>query len=67
MYIQCDPMAKTSAFRIRVEPELHRQFVDACKRLDKPAAQILREYMRSFVSRYQNTAQADLFDEINSK
>lgn len=53
-------MPKSSAFRIRVEPELHQEFIDTCKRLDIPAAQVLRRYMRDFVEN-NNGKQSDLF------
>jgi hypothetical protein len=40
---------KDSGFRIRVQRELREQFLAACKAQDKPAAQVLREFMRDFV------------------
>jgi hypothetical protein len=40
---------KQAGMRIRVEPELRKQFTEACKRQHVPAAQVLREYMREFV------------------
>lgn len=42
-------MKKDSALRIRLDPELHQQFLRVCKAQDRPAAQVLREYMRSYV------------------
>ena len=54
-------MNKTSALRIRVEPALHRDFVTICKSIDKPAAQVLREFMRSFVENHNKSLQPDLF------
>ena len=57
---------KSSALRIRVEPELHRNFLDMCKRLDIPAAQLLRQYMRKFVEENKNDMQDDLFDDDNT-
>lgn len=54
-------MNKTSALRIRVEPSLHREFIDICKTIDRPAAQVLREYMRSFVKDHNELLQPDLF------
>mgnify|MGYP001183729826 CR=1 FL=1 len=41
---------KDSGFRIRVERELREKFLAACREQDRPAAQVLREFMRSFVS-----------------
>lgn len=41
---------KDSGFRIRVERELREKFLAACRKQDRPAAQVLREFMRSFVT-----------------
>ncbi len=41
---------KDVGFRIRVDRALRKSFVEACKQDDKPAAQVLREFMRDFVS-----------------
>ncbi|TVZ41175.1 hypothetical protein P886_0516 [Alteromonadaceae bacterium 2753L.S.0a.02] len=54
-------MPKSSALRIRIEPELHREFLDTCKRLDLPAAQVLRQYMRKFVEEHNQGMQSELF------
>lgn len=40
---------KDSGFRIRVQRDLREQFLAACKAQDKPAAQVLREFMRDYV------------------
>ncbi len=58
-------MTKSSALRIRVDPELHREFLDICKRLDVPAAQVLRQYMRKFVDENGEDGQQVLFDANN--
>ena len=42
---------KDSGLRIRVERELRKQFVEVCRAEDKPAAQVLREFMRAYVAR----------------
>ena len=54
-------MTKSSALRIRVDPELHREFLDVCKRLDVPAAQVLRQHMRKIVEENRDDIQDDLF------
>ena len=59
-------MTKSSALRIRVNPDLHREFLDVCKRLDVPAAQVLRQYMRKFVDENDEDVQQVLFD-LNDK
>jgi len=54
-------MNKSSSMRIRIEPELHSDFLTTCKQQDKPAAQVLREFMREYVARYPSMEQHDLF------
>lgn len=44
-------MAKDAALRIRLPADLHQEFLAVCRAQDKPAAQVLREYMRSYVQR----------------
>jgi hypothetical protein len=46
------PMNKKDAgMRIRVDRELREQFLAVCQQEDRPAAQVLREFMRDYVSR----------------
>ena len=47
---------KDSGLRIRVERPLRQAFVDACRKQDRPAAQVIREFMRGFVARYASEA-----------
>jgi predicted DNA-binding protein len=54
-------MNKSSNYRIRVEPELHQEFLDACKSEDRPAAQVIREFMRGYVEKAHTLKQGDLF------
>ncbi len=54
-------MNKSSNYRIRVEPDLHQEFLDACKSEDKPAAQVIREFMRAYVGRSHAEKQVDFF------
>lgn len=54
-------MPKTSALRIRIEPELHKDFLETCRRLDIPAAQVLRQYIRRFVEQHDSSNQEELF------
>jgi len=44
--------------RIRVQKELREQFLEACRRQDKPAAQVLREFMRAYVREHHPTGEA---------
>ena len=43
------PTTKDSAMRIRVEADVHAAFMETCKLKGIPAAQILRQFMRSYV------------------
>ncbi len=56
-------MAKTAALRIRIEPELHQQFLATCKKQDVPASQVLREFMKQYVSVNEQTPQLDIFQQ----
>lgn len=42
-------MAKEAVFTMKLEPELRDAFMAAAKRADRPASQILREFMRDYV------------------
>jgi hypothetical protein len=48
---------KDSGLRIRVQRELRERFLGGCHAQDKPAAQVIREFMRQYVERQ---AQAEL-------
>lgn len=41
---------KDAGLRIRVDRELREQFLEACRDQDKPAAQVLREFMRDYIA-----------------
>ena len=56
-------MAKTAALRIRIEPDLHKSFIDTCKARDIPASQVLREFMKQYVSTHEDTSQLDFFQQ----
>ncbi|MGE0559603.1 MAG: antitoxin of toxin-antitoxin stability system [Burkholderiales bacterium] len=53
-------MEKDAQFAFRVEAALREEFVRTCKSIDRPAGQVLREFMREFVS---EQVQAPLFQE----
>jgi hypothetical protein len=42
---------KDSGLRIRVEKALRDEFLEACHQQDRPAAQVLREFMRRYIAR----------------
>ena len=54
-------MSKSANYRIRVEPDLHQEFLDICKAEDRPAAQVIREFMRDYVKKSSLARQEDLF------
>jgi hypothetical protein len=54
---------KDVGLRLRVEKDLRQEFVDACRATGKPAAQVLREFMREYVSRERVMMQRPLFEE----
>ena len=41
-------MAKEAVFTMKLEPELRDAFMAAAKREDRPASQIVREFMRDY-------------------
>ena len=55
-------MIKDPALRIRLTPHLHQQFLAVCHAQDKPAAQVLREYMRGYVKKNQDLLDQDVSD-----
>lgn len=40
---------KDVGLRIRIDRDLREQFLRACQADDKPAAQVIREFMREYV------------------
>jgi predicted transcriptional regulator len=42
-------MAKEAVFTMKLEPELRDAFMAAAQRQDRPASQIVREFMRDYV------------------
>lgn len=58
-------MKKDVAFKIRIEEELRREFVDACRADDMTAAQVVRRFMREYVTSHRQSVQISLFPEEN--
>lgn len=51
---------KDAGMRIRVEQDLRDAFIEACQKMDVPAAQVLRQHMKAVVekvSKRQNNPQ----------
>jgi len=53
---------KDVGLRIRVQKELREQFLKACRKQDKPAAQVLREFMREYVAKQSAPTQGEAED-----
>ncbi len=51
--VHCIAM-KDVGLRIRVQRDLREQFLKVCRAQDKPAAQVLREFMRGYVTQHQS-------------
>lgn len=68
VYPTCYPrsMSEDAGMRIRVEKDLRSAFVQACRPQDRPAADVLREFMRAFALT-QQSGQASLFANNNQK
>jgi len=47
---------KDSGLRIRVERELRERFVETCRVQDRPAAQVIREFMKQYVRDHSDSA-----------
>jgi len=44
---------KDAGLRIRLQRDLREKFLEICRAQDKPAAQILREFMREYVVEHE--------------
>lgn len=56
-------MYDSSGLRIRVDLKLRQEFLGACREQNRSAAQVLRDFMRSFVAENYRGSQASLFEE----
>ncbi|MCU7879065.1 MAG: hypothetical protein KZQ84_20170 [Candidatus Thiodiazotropha sp. (ex Lucinoma borealis)] len=56
---------KDVAFKIRIEEELRREFVDICRAEDLTAAQVVRRFMRDYIGQHRQAIQRNLFEEGN--
>ena len=45
--------SKDVGLRIRVERKLRDEFLEVCRAQDRPAAQVVREFMRRHISEYR--------------
>jgi hypothetical protein len=58
-------MSKEVQMTFRVEPELRAEFSDAALLEDRPAAQVLREFMRAYVSQSRERIHSPANDNIS--
>jgi len=52
---------KESGLRIRVEPSLRKHFIEACKKKDMTASQVIRAFMREYIDQHAIGHQINLF------
>jgi predicted transcriptional regulator len=52
-------MSKEAMFTLKLEPELREQFMAEAAAADRPASQIIREFMRDFIKRQQEARDHD--------
>jgi predicted transcriptional regulator len=52
-------MPKAAMFTLKLEPELREQFVAEAQATDRPASQIVREFMRDFVKQQRAAREHD--------
>lgn len=51
--------AKDSGLRVRVERSLRESFLKACRAEDRPAAQVIREFMRDYVAQRRKASSSE--------
>ena len=49
---------KDAGYRIRVERDLRDKFIEMCRAKDRPAAQVIRDFMRLYIE--ENEAANDM-------
>jgi predicted transcriptional regulator len=54
-------MSKEAVFTMKLEPELRADFMAAAEASHRPASQIMRELMREFVQRQNETREYEAF------
>ena len=52
-------MTKQSVFSMKLDTELHDQFMAEAVAVDRPASQLVREFMRGFVQRRREAREHD--------
>jgi len=54
-------MMKNVGIRVRVEKDLRASFVAACQAENRPASEVLREFMKAYADQHQGGLQGSLF------
>jgi hypothetical protein len=57
---------KDAGMRIRIERELRDEFLTICREQDRPAAQIIREFMRQYIAAKRSTRAGQTSSERDS-
>ena len=63
VYPMATQMSRTAALRIRIEPDLHKNFLDTGTAQDVSAPQVPREFMKHYVSNQLRSPQHDFFQQ----
>jgi hypothetical protein len=56
---------KDVGLRIRIQKDLREAFLEACRAQDKPAAQVLREFMREYVAEHETEEAGQLTQKVS--
>lgn len=54
-------MSKDAVFTMKLEPELHEQFMAAVEAADRPASQVVRDFMRDFIQHQRETKEYNAY------
>jgi len=52
-------MLKEAVFTMKLEPELRAEFMAAAASEDRPASQVVREFMRAYIEERRNSREYD--------
>lgn len=55
--------SKDSGYRIRVERDLRDRFIEVCRAQDRPAAQVVRDFMRRYIVEQESDESNNKLDE----
>lgn len=58
---------KNVALKIRVEEELRKEFIEVCRSDDMTAAQVVRRFMREYITRNGGAVQGNLYKAAKKK